>query len=163
MGIVNSPLERLSRKDAEFFWVVSATKILRCNFSVQVFKEGPLTPSLPLSFFFISHPLSILALMMITSLPFPYSFNVKEREICLVLTKSPRFVFDPYKCMWKNLCVYYLYMYVTLWILITHINIEKIQENFASLKRGPNSFSLVKCIRFHTHEAMHCFCMQTCL
>ena len=41
--------------------------------------------------------------------------------------------------MWKYLCmlcVYHLYVYVTLWILMTHINIEKIQENFASLKLG---------------------------
>ena len=45
MGIVNSPLERLSRKDAEFFWVVSATKILRCNFSVLVFKILKMNPN----------------------------------------------------------------------------------------------------------------------
>ena len=59
------------------------------------------------------------------------------------------------------LCVYHLNMCFTLWILMTHINIEKIQENAASLKLCLNNFTSVKCVRFRTREAMQCFCMQT--
>ena len=59
------------------------------------------------------------------------------------------------------LCVCHLNMCFPLWILMTHVNIEKIQENVASLKLCLNNFTSVKCVRFHTHEAMQCFCMQT--
>lgn len=55
------------------------------------------------------------------------------------------------------LCAHHLDMHVTLWILMTHINVEKTQENLASLKLCLNSFSLVKRIRFHTREATRCF------
>lgn len=58
------------------------------------------------------------------------------------------------------LCVYHLYMYVILLILMTHINVEKIQENLDSLKLSLNNFTLVKCVQFHIHVAMQCFCMQ---
>lgn len=37
MDIVNSSLEGFLRKDAEFFWVVGVTKILRYNLQFNLF------------------------------------------------------------------------------------------------------------------------------
>lgn len=59
------------------------------------------------------------------------------------------------------LCAHHLDMHVTLWILMTHINVEKTQENLASLKLCLNSFSLVA-LQF-LHVTTRCFaCRHAC-
>ena len=59
------------------------------------------------------------------------------------------------------LCVYPLLMYVSALVLMTHINVGKIQENLASLRHSLTNFGLVKCVQFHIHVAVGCLCMQT--
>lgn len=118
----NSSWERLSRKDAEFFWVVSASKFLSCNLQFNLFLRSSFD-CIPLLSYFppTAHSLLCSCPVMIaqeansasqlycSSSPIPLP---RKKAFCLVPAEPPALVSDAWTyvqeyflcctCMWHS-------------------------------------------------------------